>query len=211
MSLTKRFAARHLEFIFPLITLHALSFSSLQLTGKLVNNNTFKELSLLLSRHFLSWEPSVLLVASSSLLKKNGRSLSAHKCRSFSLPSVCWTSFILVGVTQVPISSSPTFCAVQGDCNAEGRCRLVSGWFSSQSVFKVSMLMVARSSLSVSSATPSFTQPELIVAFNKGNGLTVCLSSPSRRSSYCEKPAAIFSSNPATQPCIFESIFKTLS
>ena len=161
---------RHLEFIFPYITLHAISFSSLELTGNLLNTKTFKEFSLLLSRHCLSWEPSVLLVASSSLLKKYGRSLSAQRCRSFSLPSACWTSFILVGVTQVPISSSPTFGALLDGCNAGRGLGLVSGWFSSQRLFSVSMLMVVRSSLSlessVSSAALSFPQPEPIVAFN---------------------------------------------
>ena len=46
--------AQHLELIFPLIFLQALSFSSLLLTGNLLKTNNFSEFNLTLSRHFLS-------------------------------------------------------------------------------------------------------------------------------------------------------------
>lgn len=97
--------ARHFEFIFPLMHLHALSFSSIVLTGNLLNTNTLSEFSLLLSRQCFSWVPSVLLVASSSLLKKDGSNLSAHKCRSLSFARVSWTVLIFDGVTHVPMTS----------------------------------------------------------------------------------------------------------
>lgn len=112
-SLTKCLqVVRYFELILLLMNLQALSFSSLVLAGNLVNTNIFSEFSLLLSRHFLSYVPSVLLVASSSLLKKLGSSFRAHRCHSLSFPRVCWTVLIFVGVTHVPISSSPTGVAV---------------------------------------------------------------------------------------------------
>ena len=40
-------------------------------------------------------------------MKKHCRSCKAHKCGSFSLPRVCWTVLTFIGVTHVPISSSP--------------------------------------------------------------------------------------------------------
>ena len=45
---------RHLELILPLISLHALSFFSLVLTGNLLKTNIFSEFNLVVSRHFLS-------------------------------------------------------------------------------------------------------------------------------------------------------------
>ena len=89
--------ARHLELIFPLIFLQAFSFSSLLLTGNLLKTNNFSKFNLTLSRHFLSWLPSVLLSASSSLLKKCGSSFKAHKCRSVSgFDRTRWMVFILL-------------------------------------------------------------------------------------------------------------------
>ena len=46
--------ARHLELILFLMSLQTFSFSSLVLAGNLVKTITFSELSLALSRHFLS-------------------------------------------------------------------------------------------------------------------------------------------------------------
>lgn len=43
---------RHLELIFPLMSLQALSFSSGVLTGNLLNTSIFREFNLLLSRFF---------------------------------------------------------------------------------------------------------------------------------------------------------------
>lgn len=92
---------RHLELILPLISLHALSFFSLVLTGNLLKTNIFSEFNLVVSRHFLSWLPSVLLPASPSLLKKCGSNFNAHKCRSVcGFERACWMVFILVGVTR---------------------------------------------------------------------------------------------------------------
>ena len=124
-------AARHFEFIFPLMHLHALSFSSIMFTGNLLNINTLSDFSLLLSRQCFSWVPSVLLVASSSLLKKDGSNLSAHKCRSLSFVRVCWTALIFDGITHVPMSSLPTSCGVLADVPSQSG--LVSAdWSSSE-------------------------------------------------------------------------------
>lgn len=128
--------AQHLELIFPLMNLQALSCSSLLLTGNLLKTNIFSEFNLVLSRHFLSWLPSVLLSASSSFLKKCGSSFKVHKCRSVSgFDRACWMVLTLVGVTHVPINSSLTAWAA-APCLVTN-CPSV-GWLSSQSPFKVS-------------------------------------------------------------------------
>ena len=94
-SLTKCLLFKwHFELILLLMNLQALSFSYSTLT--------------LFNLYVLS----VLLVASFSLLKKLGSSFRAHRCRSLSFPRVCWTVLIFIGVTHVPISSSPTGVAV---------------------------------------------------------------------------------------------------
>ena len=138
-------AARHFEFIFPLMHLHALPFSSIVFTGNLLNTNTLSDFSLLLSRQCFSWVPSVLLVASSSLLKKDGSNLSAHKCRSLSFVRVSWTALIFDGVTHVPMNSSPTSCGVLADVPSQSG--LVSAhWSSSErGLLRVSVFIVVRS------------------------------------------------------------------
>ena len=99
---------RHFEFILPLINFHALSFVTGESIGNRLNTSTFSELSRVLSNGILPWVPSVLLLLSSSLEKKKGRSLRAHLCRSFSFWSIPLTEFIFRGVTQERITSSPT-------------------------------------------------------------------------------------------------------
>ena len=133
------------EFIFPLMHLHALSFSSIVLMENLLNTNTLSKFSLLLSRQCFSWVPSVLLVASSSLLKKDGSNLSAHKCHSLSFTRVSWTVLIFDGVTHVPTSSLPTSCGVLADVPSQSA--LVSAdWSSSvRSLLRVSVFIVVRS------------------------------------------------------------------
>ena len=137
--------AQHFEIIFPLMHLHALSFSSIVSTGNLLNTDTLSEFSLLLSRRCFSWVPSVLLVASSSLLKKDGSNLSAHKCRSLFFVRVSWTVLIFDGVTHVLMSSSPTSCGVLADVPSQSG--LVSADWSSSvlSLLRVSVFIVVRS------------------------------------------------------------------
>lgn len=107
-SLLANLLARHLAFIFVLMNFHILAFSAAVSTGNLLKTNTFMEFNLLLSRHRLPWVPSVLLFVSSSLVKKYGRSLTAHLCLSCSLSRASCTLFTLLGVTHVRMTSSPT-------------------------------------------------------------------------------------------------------
>lgn len=107
---------RHLELIFPLMSLQALSFSSGVLTGNLLNTSIFREFNLLLSRCFFSWLPSVLLSASSFLVKKCRSKFRAHKCLWVSgLANVSCIALNLDGVTQVLINSSPTSWEIGAD------------------------------------------------------------------------------------------------
>lgn len=117
--------------------LQALSFPLLKETGNLHNTKSFMVFSLLLSRLFFWCEPSVLLLASSSLLKEKGSNFKAHKCLSFSFPN-------LLGVFQVFISSSRMFCMVLGTF-AGVQFGLVSWSGSSHCMFRVSRLIVVRS------------------------------------------------------------------
>jgi len=103
---------RHLAFILPLIIFHALSFSAGDSTGNQVKTNTFSEFSLVVSRGSFWCVPFVLLLLISSLLKKYGRSLSAHLCHSDSLCRMFLTTDSFLGVTQLPISWSPTWDSV---------------------------------------------------------------------------------------------------
>lgn len=128
-------AARHLELIFPLMNLHDLSFSTLLLTGNLLNTSIFSAFNFVLSRHFFSWLPSVLLSASSSLLKMWGSNFKAHKCLSVSgFDRTCCILLILVGVTHVLIISSPTSFEALTCLVAE--CISV-GWHSPRNPFRV--------------------------------------------------------------------------
>ena len=91
---------------------HTLSFSVADSTGNLLKTNTFKEFNLLLSRRCFPWVPSVLLIVNSSLEKKYGRSPTAHRCLSRPFSSSVRTISTFLGVTQVRITSSPTFSAM---------------------------------------------------------------------------------------------------
>ena len=66
----------------------------------------FRELSFVVSRHSLLWEPSVLLCENSSLEKKYCSSFRAHMCRWVAFFRVSCTFLTFLGVTQVLISSS---------------------------------------------------------------------------------------------------------
>ena len=124
---------------------HTFSFSSSGPTGNLVKSNTFNEFSLLLSRQPFPCDPSVLLAASSSVVK-NEKISSWFKA--------CWTALIFVGVTQVPISSSPTsnreFAAVLLECTdltstaavVLGAGLTSAGWASWIRLFRTSVLSV---------------------------------------------------------------------
>ena len=136
----KVLASTTLWIIFPFMNLQDLFLSSFEDTGNFANTKSFKLLSLALSRLFFWCEPSVLLLASSSLMKKKGSNFKAHKCLSFSFSSVWLTLFTLLGFTHVLISSSPTLCGVLSSFWQAG----LIPWYS-HSLFRVSRLIVARS------------------------------------------------------------------
>lgn len=115
--------ARHFELIFPFIVLHILSFSLFEVTGNWVNTKVFKEFSLVLSRGVLLCVPSVLLFASSCLVKKYGNSFIAHLWGSFSCCSTSCTPRFFLGLTQLLIISSSTLIWVLGEgCCSVGVC-----------------------------------------------------------------------------------------
>lgn len=115
--------ARHFELIFPFIVLHILSFSLFEVIGNWVNTKVFKEFSLVLSRGVLLCVPSVLLFASSCLVKKYGNSFIAHLWGSFSCCSTSCTPRFFLGLTQLFISSSSTLIGVLGEgCCSVGVC-----------------------------------------------------------------------------------------
>ena len=158
---------------------HTFSFSSPGPTGNLVKSNTFNEFSLLLSRHPFPCDPSVLLAASSSVVKNEKISFSAQRCRCFSWFKACWTSLIFLGVTQVPISSSPTskgeFAAVLVACtdltSSEvfatamlGADLISAGWTSWIRLFRASALIVL--SVCWYSSSASVSQTSLANAFS---------------------------------------------
>ena len=87
---------------------HSLSFSVADSAGNLLKTKTFNEFNLLLSRHCLPWEPSVLLFMISSFVKKKGRRLTAHLCLFTSFWSASRTRCTFLGVTHVRITSSAT-------------------------------------------------------------------------------------------------------
>ena len=146
---------------------HTFSFSLSGPTGNLVKSNTFNEFSLLLSRQPFPCDPSVLLAASSSVVKNEKISFSAHRCRCFSWFKACWTALIFVGVTQVPISSSPTsnreFAAVLLECTdltstaavVLGAGLTSAGWASWIRLFRTSVLIVLSVCWSSSTASVS--------------------------------------------------------
>ena len=98
--------ARHLAFILVFMNAHSLSFSVADSAGNLLKTKTFNEFNLLLSRHCLPCEPSVLLFMISSFVKKKGRRLTAHLFASFWSASRTRCTFL--GVTHVRITSSAT-------------------------------------------------------------------------------------------------------
>lgn len=100
---------RHLAFLLPFIAFHALSFSTEDSARNLLKTNTFIELSFVLSSGILLCVPFVLPLLSSSLVKKLERSWSAHLWRLVSLCKIFLTTNIFQGVTQEPISLSPTW------------------------------------------------------------------------------------------------------
>lgn len=67
--------------------------------ANLLKTKTFKEFSLLLSRASLPWVPSVLLLTSSSSVKKYGRSFNAHLCLLVSFWSADCTPHNFLGET----------------------------------------------------------------------------------------------------------------
>ena len=87
---------------------HSLSFSVADSAGNLLKTKTFNEFNLLLSRHCLPCEPSVLLFMISSSVKKKGRRLTAHLCLFASFWSASRTRCTFLGVTHVRITSSAT-------------------------------------------------------------------------------------------------------
>ena len=87
---------------------HSLSFSVADSAGNLLKTKTFNEFNLLLSRHCLPCEPSVLLFMISSFVKKKGRRLTAHLCLFASFWSASRTRCTFLGVTHVRITSSAT-------------------------------------------------------------------------------------------------------
>lgn len=99
---------RHLELILPLIDFHALSFSALDSRGNRLKISTFSAWSFVTSSRRLLCVPSVLLLLSSSEVKKKGRSLRAHRCLSFSFCNTSRTPVDLLGVTKERMTSSPT-------------------------------------------------------------------------------------------------------
>ena len=107
--------------------------------------NTLSEFSLLLSRQCFLWVSSVLLVASSSLRKKGGSNLSAHKCCSLSFARVSWTALSFDGVTHVLMSSSPTSCGVLADVPSQSGLVLADWSSSARSLLRVSVFIVVRS------------------------------------------------------------------
>ena len=100
--------ARHLAFILVFTNAHSLSFSIADSAGNLLKTKTFSEFNLLLSRHCLPCEPSVLLFMISSFVKKKGRRLTAHLCLFASFWSASQTRCTFLGVTHVRITSSAT-------------------------------------------------------------------------------------------------------
>ena len=100
--------ARHLAFILVFMNAHSLSFSVADSAGNLLKTKTFNEFNLLLSRHCLPCEPSVLLFMISSFVKKKGRRLTAHLCLFASFWSASRTRCTFLGVTHVRITSSAT-------------------------------------------------------------------------------------------------------
>ena len=99
---------RHLELILPLIDFHALSFSVVDSRGNRLKTSTFNAWSFVTSSRRLLCVPSVLLLLSSSKVKKKGRSLRAHRCLSFSFSNTSRTPVDLLGVTNEQMTSSPT-------------------------------------------------------------------------------------------------------
>lgn len=100
--------ARHLAFILVFINAHSLSFSIADSAGNLLKTKTFNEFNLLLSRHCLPCEPSVLLFMISSFVEKKGRRLTAHLCLFASFWRAFRTRCTFLGVTHVRITSSAT-------------------------------------------------------------------------------------------------------
>ena len=100
--------ARHLAFSLVFTNAHSLSFSVADSTGNLLKTNTFNEFSLLLSRHCLPCEPSVLLFMISSFVKSKGRRFTAHLCLFTSFWSASRTRWTFRGVTHVRMTSSAT-------------------------------------------------------------------------------------------------------
>ena len=135
---------------------HTFSFSLSGPTGNLVKSNTFNEFSLLLSRQPFPCDPSVLFAASSSVVKNQKISFSAHRCHFLSWLKACWTALIFVGVTKVPISSLPSSngesAAVLVGCAdltsiaaaALGAGLTSAGWTSWIRLFRTSALIVLR-------------------------------------------------------------------
>ena len=76
--------------------------------GNVAITNAFKQFSFFLSKLTFPWVLSVLLVLSSCFVKKNCRSFNAQRCLCFSAFKITFTSFTLLGVTQVQMISSPT-------------------------------------------------------------------------------------------------------
>ena len=98
----------HFPFILPLTNFQHFSFSTGDSTGKRLNTNILSALSLVASKGSLLWVPSVLLLLSSAAVKKKGKSLRAHLCRSVSLFSTSFTTRNFLGVTHERTTSSPT-------------------------------------------------------------------------------------------------------
>ena len=158
---------RHLELILPLIAFHALSFSVVVSTGNRLKTSTFNACSFVTSSRRLWCVPSVLLLLSSSEVKKKGRSFRAHRCLSFSFSNTSRTPFDLLGVTNERMTSSPTSVSswelVDGSVSVSGVVGASgvegSGWNSSRGSSlrdaKASWLMVGR--LSFGGSESKFT------------------------------------------------------
>ena len=176
--------ARHLALIFVLMNFQSFSFSSWDSTGNLLNTRTFKEFNLFLSRRCFPWLPSVLLVHNSSLVKKNGRSLTAHLYLECSPCKVVWTACTFLGVTQVSITSLPigdrsNSLSVGGRAGSNG----VDGWTfgaalsSSLKASKASMSIVGKSSWDgILAAKAVNEQSKLSWRLNYGYKKTIPLS-----------------------------------
>ena len=108
---------RHFELILLLMDLmdfHTFSFPVADSIEKRLNTSTFSAWSFATSSRCLLWVPSVLLLLSSTKVKK-GKIFRAHRCLSSSFSKTSRTPFDLLGVINDRMTSSPTLSSSRID------------------------------------------------------------------------------------------------